>query len=226
MNNSLLFSQHVIIHLCSKYNILPRDLASLLHEYWWEVNDTLPLVSNPRYGNISLLNLPSLFFERISVIKSISWASELRDILPIICFKILPCYKPSWCKHNKSSHYYTYLHFPSACKCKQVPKNHTSWYNTCDTSAKPDQIIGAKIDILYQYHRFVLCFFLLNKNLKIKHVFMLKNERRNISYKRMSFELHQFLKSLVENKIYDFNAWYATNSSMTKQFLHLIEPIF
>lgn len=204
-------------------NILPRDLAVLIHEYWWQVDDALPFVLNPRYGNISLLFLPSLFFERITVIKSNSLASELRDILPIICFKILPCYNPSWCKRHKSSKYYTYPHFPSVCKCKQVPKNHKSWwYDRSDKSAKHAQIIGAKIQILYQYHRYVLCFSLFDKNLKIKQFLMLKNEKRNIYYKKISLDEHQFLKSFVENKVYGFDLWYATDSSMTKQFTHLL----
>ena len=149
------FLRHAIVSL---FDFMYRDLVVfIVFEYYYNENECMNKTFwNLKYGRHKLFHLPSIFFTKISVLKVGTFAHELRDLVPSVCFRILPFCKLFCPGHRFPSSFGTFQYCDSLAKLKKTCSCKICQRNTQNKPNSQNEILGGKFEILKDYHRYVL----------------------------------------------------------------------
>ena len=115
------FVHHTFFSFFVPFDLISRDLVSIIFEYYFIQYDcsTLTFFSK-KYKKKELFKIPSLFFSEISVLKPSTFAQELRDLVPAVCFRIIPYCQLYCVGSNRGSYRYcdSVLKFDQTCECR------------------------------------------------------------------------------------------------------------
>lgn len=228
MDSTKNFVRYTIASFFIPFDFISRDLVvSIVYDYYFTEKDCMNLsFFSEKYKQRELFQLPSLFFTKISVLKVGTPSHELRDLLPSICFRIVPfcqIYCHRWDSLGGTFRYCDSLvKFSKICECKRSQRNRKN------KKIQPNKIIGGKFEILKHYKRYVLDVKTKNDELKLKSYDM-SYQKNNIKKRQTimwrTAEKEFFLNMVLKIDSYIPGMWYMANSHFI-QNLNLLLSIF